>query len=140
MEQVNVNKEECDILQAKWTGMADWYQKHIEIFSAQGMVTCAVMANVSQCKRVLEVACGPGCHTKILATSFLNRDGGVLVSCDYARGMINKLKETFEQDHDYTLAPGNYSFIDPETDFNEFIEGSTSKLKNKCNINDIISA
>jgi ubiquinone/menaquinone biosynthesis C-methylase UbiE len=78
--------------------MADWYAKHIETSSVQGMVTCAVMSNMQKCKRVLEVACGPGCHSKILATSFLNRDGGVLVSCDYAPNMVKKLKETFDEE------------------------------------------
>jgi len=75
--------------------MADWYANKIEAYTVQGMVTCAVMADMQKCKRVLEVACGPGGHSKILATSFLNRDGGVLVSCDYSAGMVKKLKETF---------------------------------------------
>jgi ubiquinone/menaquinone biosynthesis C-methylase UbiE len=102
------------------------------------MVTCAVMANMPLCKRVIEVACGPGVHSKILATSFLNRDGGVQVSCDYSGGMVKKLKETFEQDGDYTLAPGNKFLMDSETDYNEFVEGSTSELKNKCDLDKIV--
>jgi len=96
MEQSAINKEECEKLESQWTNMADWYAKNIEVASTQGMVTCAVMANMPQCKRVIEVACGPGVHSKILATSFLNRDGGVQVSCDYSGGMVKKLKETFE--------------------------------------------
>lgn len=104
------------------------------------MVTCAVMANMQNCKRVIEVACGPGAHSKILASSFLNRDGGVLVSCDYSIGMVKKLKETFEEKHDFTLAPGNKALMDTETDYNEYVEGSTSELKNKCDIEKIIEA
>tara|TARA_B110000285_G_C14686874_1_gene407269 strand:- start:72 stop:434 length:363 start_codon:yes stop_codon:yes gene_type:complete len=120
--------------------MAAWYAKNMETSSVQGMVTCAVMTNMQNCKRVLEVACGPGAHSKILATSFLNRDGGVLVSCDYAQEMVKKLKETFEQEHDFTLAPGNKFLMDSETDYNAFAEGSTTELKNKCDLDKIIES
>ena len=57
MEQTAINKEECEKLESQWTNMADWYAKNIEVASTQGMVTCAVMANMPQCKRVIEVAC-----------------------------------------------------------------------------------
>jgi ubiquinone/menaquinone biosynthesis C-methylase UbiE len=45
------------------------------------MVTCAAMTNLYDSDKVLEVACGPGFHTEILATSFIKK-GAILVSCD----------------------------------------------------------
>ena len=140
MEQKTVNIEENEKIQTKWSNMADWYAKQIEASSVQGMVTCAVMSNMQNCKRVLEVACGPGYHSKVLATSFLNRDGGVLVSCDYAPNMVKRLKETFDKEHDYTLAPGNKFLMDTETDYNECVEGSSTELKNKCDLDKIIES
>ena len=136
--KISVNCSESDKIQAKWDNMVDWYSKNIEAYSVQGMVTCAVMAEVPKCKRVLEVACGPGVHSKILATSFLNRDGGVLVSCDFAPSMVKKLKVNFETEHDYNLAPGNKSLIDTETNYNEFSQDG--ELKNKCDLDKIIEA
>ncbi len=48
MEQskVDVNHEENQKVQDLWDSMADWYAKYIEASSVQGMVTCAVMANM----------------------------------------------------------------------------------------------
>ena len=76
------------------------------------MITCATMANVSGSKRVIEVACGPGKHSIVLATSFLNRDGGVLVSCDYSGVMVEQLKANYNSEHDYGLVKGNKYFIE----------------------------
>jgi len=38
-------------------------------------------------KKILEVGCGPGKHSLMLAKSFLS-NGSVLVSCDISKGMI----------------------------------------------------
>lgn len=54
--------------------------------------------------------------------------------------MVKKLKETFQEEQDYNLAPGNKCLIDTETDYNEFVEGSTCELKNKCDLDKIIEA
>ena len=51
---------------------------------------------------VLEVACGPGKHSLMLASSFLKLKG-VLVSCDFSSNMIKKLAYNYNQsDNDYT--------------------------------------
>ena len=51
--------------------------------------------------RVLEVACGPGRHSLMLASSFL-KVGSVLVSCDYSELMVKRLADYYEtEDTDY---------------------------------------
>ena len=104
------------------------------------MVTCAVMAEVTKATRTLEVACGPGGHSLLLASSFLRRDGGVLVSCDFSMGMVKKLEQTFQAENDYVLAKGNKSLVDTETNYLEFVEGSENQLKNKCDLDSIIES
>jgi len=60
----------------------------------------------------LEVGCGPGKHSQILASSFL-KEGGVLVSSDFAIKMMDILKNKYEsEDCDYTKVPGNKLVID----------------------------
>jgi ubiquinone/menaquinone biosynthesis C-methylase UbiE len=104
------------------------------------MTTCAIMSDMPKCKTVLEVGCGPGSHSLILASSFLNRDGGVLVSTDVSSKMIQKLKETYEEESDYGLIPSNKSFIDTKSDYSQFDEASSNILKNKCDIENIVQA
>ena len=63
--------------------MSEWYAKTVEKFTLQSTITCAVMTNMMEADRVLEVACGPGLHSLHLSSQFLKK-GGVLVSCDYS--------------------------------------------------------
>jgi len=67
--------------------MANYYENTAEKFTIQGTVTCAVMTNMNACDRVLEVACGPGKHSLMLASTFL-KEKGVLVSCDFSAAMV----------------------------------------------------
>ena len=53
------------------------------------------MADVANCNRVLEVACGPGKHSVLLASSFL-KVGAMLVSCDFSAEMVKELKNNYE--------------------------------------------
>ena len=46
-----------------------------------------VRAQIPAGSTVLEVGCGPGKHSVMLAKEFL-QEGGVLVSCDYSEKMI----------------------------------------------------
>jgi len=56
------------------------------------------MANIHSSKRILEVACGPGSHSVMLASSFIPKDtGAVLVSCDFSRNMVKKLKKNYQK-------------------------------------------
>ena len=47
--------------------MATYYENMAESSTIQGTTTCAVMTNMQAHDRVLEVACGPGKHSLMLA-------------------------------------------------------------------------
>ena len=97
------------------------------------------MANAINSKRILEVACGPGRHSLFLASNFLTKDKGVLVSCDFSNGMVKKLKRNYnEGDHDYNKVPGNKSVIDDQTDYLALSDEDNTKLKNMCDVQKII--
>ena len=96
----------------------------------QGTTTCAVMTNVIQADKVLEVACGPGHHSLMLAQTFLKK-GGVLVSCDFSSAMVKKVSANYENDdNDYKLIEGNKWFVDTETDYTECADKNNNALKN----------
>ena len=113
-------------VQKSWDDTADWYAKECENFTVQGLVTCACMANIRTSKRTLEVACGPGSHSVMLASSFIPKDGGVLVSCDFSGEMVKKLKQNYAES-DFVQAKGNIALIDENVDMNE-----------KCDIEEIV--
>jgi ubiquinone/menaquinone biosynthesis C-methylase UbiE len=96
------------------------------------------MTNMNKAKRTIEVACGPGGHSMILADTFLNPNQGVLVSCDISGKMIVKVKETFEQPG-WSQVQGNKVIVDLETDYSELKEDSNSELKNICNLTELIA-
>jgi len=54
------------------------------------------MTKVGEADRVLEVACGPGAHSLLLAGTFLKK-GGMLVSCDISRSMITRLANRYRE-------------------------------------------
>ena len=101
----------------KWDSLSDWYSR-FERFAAQSMTTCLEMADVRYCERVLEVACGSGTHSEIISKGFLHNKGAVLVSCDFSKEMVSKLKERYEQS-DYNEFKGCKHFIDTETDYTD---------------------
>jgi len=74
--------------------MSKWYEAHAEISTMQGTVTCAVMTDMQKADKVLEIACGPGKHSLMMASSFLKK-GGVMVSSDYSPEMVNMLERNF---------------------------------------------
>ena len=65
---------------------------------------------------MLEVGCGPGLHSETLAKSFLRGSGSVLVSCDFSRGMVEKMAARYSKS-DFTRLEGNKVTIDTETDY-----------------------
>ena len=100
----------------------------------QGTVTCASMTKMPACDKVLEVGCGPGKHSVMLANTFL-KQGGVLVSCDFSIKMMEALKNSFENEEcDYTKVPGNKLSVDLETDYLAFLDDKSTELKNKCDL------
>lgn len=96
------------------------------------------MTNMLSADRTLEVACGPGKHSLMLASSFL-KPKGVLVSCDYSNAMVKRLQENYHSEHsDFLKVQGN-KFQYDSTDYTEFADDSNKSLKNKCDLDQIIS-
>ena len=87
-----INQEANNAIKDKWDGMSAWYADNVDISSTQGIVTCAVMTKMHEAKRTIEVGCGPGKHSLVIASTFLRNDGGVLVSCDYSKDMVKRVK------------------------------------------------
>jgi len=78
--------------------------------------------------RVIDIACGPGKHSLMLASNFLKK-GGVLVSCDFSKEMVKKLEHNYiGTDADYMHVEGNKFVSELEKDFTELDETKT-KLK-----------
>ena len=59
------------------------------------------MTNMKKADKVLEVGCGPGAHSVMLAQNFL-KVNGILVSCDYSKKMIANLEDNYLES-DYML-------------------------------------
>jgi len=95
--------------------MSDWY-KFAEPFSYQSATTCLVMSNAHNCKRVLEVGCGPGLHSELIAKSILQPNGGLLVSCDFSKEMVTIMKRRYDNS-EYSKLEGNHFKFDIESDF-----------------------
>ncbi len=47
--------------------MVEYYEENIEFTSMQSTITCAVMTNTQKSSLVLEVGCGPGKHSLLIA-------------------------------------------------------------------------
>ena len=115
-----------------------FYERVAELSTMQGTATCAVMTNMLQADRTLEVACGPGKHSLMLASSFL-KPNGVLVSCDYSNAMVKRLQENYlNEDNDYIKVHGN-KFKYDSTDYTEFSDDTNTKLKNLCDLDKVLT-
>ena len=78
----------------KWDKMSDWYQ-HFEKFSFQGTVTCLTMVDSFNKQRLLEVGCGTGTHSGLIAKDFICPEKFLLVSCDFSTEMVTKMKNRY---------------------------------------------
>ena len=58
---------ENEKIQKTWDNMSSMYEENYEMSTMQSIVTCAVMTKIWDADRVLEVACGPGKHSLLLA-------------------------------------------------------------------------
>ena len=120
--------------------MADWYANNIELYSYQSWIYCAALADIKDKDTVLEVGCGPGKHSTTLAQYFL-KPGGVLVSCDYSKNMIDKVAECYNSDEtEFALVKGNKFVVEKERDYTEYGDETCSSLKHHCDLQAIISA
>ena len=78
-------------------------------------MTCLSMVDSFQKKRVLEVACGSGIHSTLISKSFIAQEDSILVSCDFSKEMVTKLKQRYEN-CDLSNQENVYINIDLETD------------------------
>ena len=69
-----------------WDRDAEWYSQ-FEAFTFQGTSTCLAMTKAHTAKSILEVGCGTGHHSQLIAKSILAR-GSRLISCDFSTEMV----------------------------------------------------
>lgn len=92
--------------------MSNAYENFAEMKTIQGITTCAVLTDMHKADKVLEVACGSGTHSLMLASHFLKK-GATLVSCDISTEMIKSFAEKFiTGDNEYRYNPDNKALID----------------------------
>ena len=67
--EIKLDVDENLKIKKAWDSMLIWYEKEYEESTMQGTVTCAVHTNmISKGKRTIEVGCGPGKHSLLLAS------------------------------------------------------------------------
>ena len=86
-------KKQLEATQKRYDSFADWYTT-IEHKTFQGTITCLNMVDSLNSKRIIEVGCGPGLHSQLIAKSFMSK-GSLLVSCDFSTEMVNKMKARY---------------------------------------------
>ena len=95
-----------------WDAFADGYEKQAEMNTIQGALCLATMVNMRNAKKTIEVGCGPGKHSLMLASNIMPI-GSVLVSTDFSGNMMNKLRNNYaDKNNDYPLIEGNKSLFD----------------------------
>ena len=108
--------EFCALSRGKWDSQVDWYAR-FERYELPQIICCAEMTDLPmKTGPVIEVACGPGMHSETLAMSFLKGSGSTLVSCDFSRGMVQKMEQRYAQS-DFTKLEGNKVVVDSQTDY-----------------------
>ena len=113
--------------------MSQFYEDNAEQFTVQSLITCAVMSDIYSSNRILEVACGPGRHSVILASSFIKQNS-VLVSTDFSQKMVQKLKANY-QSSDYSKVKGNKYIIDDCTNYTEIKQNKNDNDNSNDNEN-----
>ena len=53
------------------------------------------MVDAAHCDRILEVGCGSGTHSEVIALNYLKK-GGLLVSCDFSKDMVTRASQRFQ--------------------------------------------
>ena len=86
-------------------------------------MTCLSMVDSFNKEKVLEVGCGSGIHSELIANAFI-KSPGMLVSCDFSNEMVRKMKANYEKS-DFTKQSD--VLIDTETDHTSS-ETSTADL------------
>lgn len=97
--------------------MAPRYSR-VELMNFQGGFSTYLLSNCQKPgARVLEVGCGTGIGSEIMATNLLSKqDAPVAVISDFSGKMIEVVKQRFAES-DYALIPGNKVTIDDQTDY-----------------------
>ena len=119
--------------------LAKEYENYQEPFFVQGTNTCAVMTQMPSADRVLEVGCGPGLGSVMIAQNYL-KDGGVLVSADSNFGMMYRYNKHFSRS-DFVKVKQNKFIFEDEINFGETTtKNNTTQLKYLCDIEQIVKA
>jgi len=93
------------------------------------------MTDIYNSNRTLEVGCGPGKHSVTLASSFI-KTKSILVSCDFSKSMVDKLKVNYDES-DYCKIEGNKYIVDDQTNYGHI--NSDSKLVNQIDLDKIVA-
>ena len=119
---------------SKWDSQVEWYTKN-ERYELPQIICCAEMTDLPmKTGPVIEVACGPGLHSETLAMSFLKGSGSTLVSCDFSRGMVQRMEQRYTQS-DFTKLEGNKVIIDAQTDYADVANEDRVDLERVINEN-----
>ena len=119
--------------------LAKEYEQFQEPYFLMGTNTCAVMSKMKQADRVLEVGCGPGLGSVMIAQNYL-KDGGVLVSSDLNFGMMYRYNKHFMRS-DFAKVKQNKFIFEDEINFGETTtKGQNTQLKYLCDIEQIVKA
>ncbi|CDW81850.1 UNKNOWN [Stylonychia lemnae] len=93
LQNINLTKQEQ---QTKiWDDFSTVYDQQVTRMATQPFITLCSQTDTFQCKRILEVACGGGYHSLIVAKTMLQK-GGVLVSCDFSSKMMKLTKQKYD--------------------------------------------
>ena len=100
-----------------WDNFAQSYSQ-VELLNFQGAMTSFMMTGSQKPgARVLEVGCGSGIGSEIIAQSLLSKqESPVFVVSDFSQEMMRMTARRFDES-DYKLIDGNKVVVDSETDF-----------------------
>eukprot|EP00347_Sterkiella_histriomuscorum_P001934 403370107 len=109
-QQQNQVDQEAQVTKSKyWDSFASLYDQKIQSVATQPFITLCTQVHLEDSKRILEVACGGGHHSILLASHYLKR-GSALVSCDFSKQMMEMTQAKFQDKEvsgSYTYVPGN---------------------------------
>ncbi|CDW78817.1 UNKNOWN [Stylonychia lemnae] len=113
----NINLTIQDEKSKFWDNFSSVYDQQVTRMATQPFITLCTQANTFQCKRILEVACGGGYHSLMVAKTMLSK-GGALVSCDFSGKMMELTKQKYDDlnwSSGYTDVAGNKYYITSES-------------------------
>ena len=100
----------------KWNATSQWYSRY-ERYEIPAVIQCAELTDLpNKTGAVIEVGCGSGLQSEVLAKAFLKGHGSLLVSCDFSTAMISMMEQRYDQST-FQQTEGNKVVIDRDTDY-----------------------